>query len=169
MNHSRVEVIVESRCEMPPPYWCLFIDASSLRCPHWCLLIDASSSLMNLLHHCLLLINASSSSMSPSHPWPLLMPPTHQCLLLNDTSSSSMPPPHWCPPLIKSDVIKVKAIQCFLPTGDFFSYFKGIISSHKESLMPMNHSWENALMEFPFLLCFLVSFQLSFSWLPIIS
>ena len=26
---------------------------------------------------------------------------------------------------IISDVIKVKAIQCF-PTGDFFSYFKGI-------------------------------------------
>ena len=34
---------------------------------------------------------------------------------------------------IISDVIKVKAIQCFLPTGDFFSYFKGIIASHKES------------------------------------
>ena len=45
---------------------------------------------------------------------------------------------------IISDVIKVKAIQCF-PTGDFFSYFKGIIASHKESKMPMNHGLDHSV------------------------
>ena len=99
MNHSRVEVIVESRCEMPPPYWCLLIDVSSLMPSHWCLLlIDESSSSLPPPHKCLFLIYVSFSSMTPPHASYSPMPPSQWYLLVINASSSLVPSSHqiWC-------------------------------------------------------------------------
>ena len=72
--------------------------------------------------------NLSSAHSTGTHNYTCSVSRTHQAALVLAIKRSTTDAL-----TIISDVIKVKAFQCFLPTGDFFSYFKGIIASCKES------------------------------------
>ena len=54
------------------------------------------------------------------------------------------PEHHWC---INNNIWRDKSQSHSMrfPIGDFFSYFKGIIASHKESKMPMNHGLDHCV------------------------